>query len=115
MKKQFEVGLDNPALVAAKIEFQEALKRMINKAVATGSMEGTATLKISVEIMEVMAEGGVIEKRPIIKYRAGWAVPTKESAEGKMPMNSQLVRNPEGDWCLISDQISMDELMDKES
>lgn len=113
MNKNFELSLDHPMLAAAKIEFEGALKRMVSKAVSTRSMEGTATLKISMEIVEVENnETKEWEKRPVIKFKAGWSVPIKENTEGKMPMGSQLVVNPAGEWCLISNQISMDELMD---
>lgn len=113
MNKSLELSLDHPMLAAAKIEFEGALKRMVSKAVSTRSMEGTATLKISMDIMEVENnETKEWEKRPVIKFKAGWSVPIKENTEGKMPMNSQLVVNPAGEWCLISNQISMDELMD---
>ena len=115
MKKRFELGLDHPVLASAKIDFEGNLKRMVSKAVATGSMEGSATLKISMEIMDVVNhDTGEIDRMPVIRYKTGWQVPIKENVEGKLPMDSQLVRSPDGEWCLINNQISMDELMEED-
>ena len=68
MKEPFELSIDNPVLMGAKASLDTCLKAMVSKAVSTGSMEGTATLKISMEIEE-------------------------------------------GEWCLISNQVSIEELM----
>ena len=115
MSKLFELSIDNPVLAGAKIDFEGNLKRMVSKAVATGSMEGSATLKISMEIMDVKdMETGEIRRMPVIKYKTGWSVPIKENTEGKLPLNSQLVVNPEGEWCLINNQVTVDELLAEE-
>ena len=114
MNERFELRMDHPSLVGAKIAMDSCLKAMVEKAVQTRSMEGTATLKISMEILDVMNEKTKEwEKKPIIKFRVGWSVPIKNSAEGKLMEASegQLVRNPEGNWCLINNQVSMDELI----
>ena len=112
MREPFELSIDNPVLMSAKASLDSCLKMMVSKAVSTGSMEGTATLKISMEIEEgTMEMTGEIVKQPVIKFKAGWSVPIKENEEGKLPAGHQLVRNPEGEWCLISNQVSIEELM----
>ena len=112
MREPFELSIDNPVLMSAKASLDSCLKMMVSKAVSTGSMEGTATLKISMEIEEgTMEMTGEIVKQPVIKFKAGWSVPIKENEEGKLPAGHQLVRTPEGEWCLISNQVSIEELM----
>ena len=38
----FELSIDHPMLTIAKTSFDMCLKQMIDKAIETGSMEGTA-------------------------------------------------------------------------
>ena len=112
MREPFELSIDNPVLMGAKASLDSCLKAMVSRAISTRSMEGTATLKISMEIEEgEIEETGEIVKQPVIKFRAGWSVPIKENEEGKLPAGNQLVRNPDGEWCLISNQVTMDELI----
>ena len=112
MREPFELSIDNPVLMSAKASMDTCLRAMVSRAISTGSMEGTATLKISMEIEDgLIEETGEWVKEPVIKFKAGWSVPIKESEEGKLPHGNQLVRNPEGEWCLISNQVTMEELM----
>ena len=112
MKEPFELSIDNPVLMGAKASLDSCLKMMVSKAISTGSLEGSATLRISMEIEDGLIEQtGEIVKQPAIKFKAGWSVPIKENEEGKLPAGHQLVRNPEGEWCLISNQVRIEELM----
>ena len=114
MNKRFELSMDHPSLVGAKIALDKCLMAMVNKAVETRSMEGTATLKINMEILDVLNdETNEWEKKPSIKFKVGWSVPIKANAEGKLMdiCDGQLVRNPDGKWCLINNQVSIDELI----
>ena len=114
MREPFELSIDNPVLMSAKASLDSCLRTMVSKAVSTGSFEGSVTLKISMEIVEKLIEQtGEWVREPVIKFKAGWSVPIKNSAEGKQMdiCDGQLVRNPEGNWCLINNQVSMDELM----
>lgn len=112
MKKRFELSLDHPVLAQAKLGMNRCLNYMVTKAVDTGSMEGTATLKISMEIEEdTVEETGEIVRDPVIKFKAGWSVPIKENEEGKLPRGGKLVRNPDGEWCLINNQVTIDEVI----
>ena len=54
MKKQFEIGIDHPVLTGAKANFDTCLRAAFTRAIATGSDEGSATLKISFEILTSM-------------------------------------------------------------
>ena len=113
MKKRFELSLDHPVLAQAKLVMDNCMNDMVSKAIETGSMEGTATLKISMEIEdELDKQTGEIIKKPTIKFKVGWAVPIKRSAEGKLITDSHLARDNDGEWMLVSNQVSIDELMD---
>ena len=112
MREPFELSIDNPVLMSAKASLDTCLRAMVSRAISTGSMEGKASLTISMEIEDGMIEEtGEIVKQPVIKFKAGWSVPIKESEEGKLPAGHQLVRNPDGEWCLINNQVSMEELI----
>lgn len=112
MKKRFELSLDHPVLISAKASLDTCLRAMVTKAISTHSNEGKASLTISIEIEEGVIEAtGELVKQPVIKFKAGWSVPIKESEEGKLPAGHQLVLNPDGEWCLVNNQISMDEVI----
>lgn len=113
---KFELSIDNPMLKQAKTALNACLNAMVCQAVKTGSMEGTATLKISMEIVDAMDEiTAEMKKIPEIKYKAAFSVPIKHSVDGKVTEHSSLQRDPEGGWLLVNGQISMDELMEDES
>ena len=115
MKKQFELCIDHPMLAMAKTAMNECMKQMVNRAVATGSMEGKASLTIAMEIVDVEdRDSGEIRREPMIKFKASFAVPLKESIDGKIVEHSSLRRDPEGGWLMINSQIRMDELMEDE-
>lgn len=112
--KNVELSIDNPMLKMAKDGFNACLKAMVVKAISTGSMEGTASLKISFEIMDVIEkETGEVGKMPEIKFKAGYSVPIKNGCDGKINEDSRIIQNHEGGYNLIAGQISMDELMEE--
>ena len=112
MREPFELSIDNPVLVSAKASLDTCLRAMVTRAISTHSNEGKASLTISMEIEEGVIEAtGELVKQPVIKFKAGWSVPIKESEEGKLPAGHQLVLNPDGDWCLINNQVTIDEVM----
>ena len=112
MKKRCELSLDHPVLAQAKLVMDNCLNAMVSKAIETGSMEGTVTLKISMEIEDALdKQTGEIIKRPTIKFKVGWAVPIKNSAEGKLITDSHLARDNDGDWWLINNQLSVEDIL----
>ena len=112
-KERFELSIDHPMLAPAKQALDRCLNRMVSRAVGTGSMEGTATLKIGMEIVDVLDEiSGEIRKEPQIKFKVGYAVPIKESADGKIVERSSLQQDPESGWLLVNGQVSIEELLD---
>lgn len=104
--------IDNPSMSPAKLALNYQLQEMVNRAVRTGSMEGTVTLKISMEIEEDQdKETGEIIKKPKIKYKATSSVPVKSDLDGKMMGNYRMARDEDGAWLLADNQISMEELL----
>ena len=113
--KQFEIGIDHAMLQSAKAAFDTCLKRAMAKAIATGSDEGSATLRIAFEIMTVMDEdSGETKRMPLMKYKAGYSVPMKESVDATIAESSRLIQGTDG-LLLVNGQISMDELMEAET
>ena len=110
-KQQFDISIDHAMMIAAKAAFDTCLRASVGKAIATGSDEGSATLKISFEIVTAMDnETGEIKRLPVFKYKAGYSVPMKESMDATIAMSSRLIEK-DGEWKLINGQVSMDELI----
>ena len=108
----FELSIDHPMLTIAKISFDMCLKQMIDKAIETGSMEGTATLKISFDISEETdKDTGEVFKQPSISYKVNYNVPMKYGTDGEIIEKSRLIDKRDGGWMLVGNQISMDELL----
>ena len=109
--KQFDISIDHGMLKGAKAAFDTCLRAAVAKAIGTGADEESATLKISFEILTSMdKDTGEMFRMPALKYRAGFSVPMKESMEATITEESRLAQQ-DGEWKMISGQISMDELM----
>ena len=113
MKKQFDLSIDHKMLEGAKGAFDTCMKIAVAKAIATGSNEGSATLRVHFDIHQGMdSETGETFMLPEIKYKAGFSVPMKDAIDGKIIEASRLIRKKDGSFSLVNEQISMDELMD---
>ena len=113
-KKQFDISIDHPMMIAAKAAFDTCMRMAVGKAISTGSDEGSATLRISFEIVTAMDnETGELKRLPVFKYKAGYSVPMKESMDATIAMSSRLIEK-DGSWKLVNGQVSMDELMEDE-
>ena len=112
-KQQFEISIDHAMMIGAKSAFDTCLRAAIAKAISTGSDEGSATLKVSFEIFSILdRETGECSRSPVLKYKAGYSVPMKESLDATIAESSRLVPSDESGWLMINGQVSMDELMD---
>ena len=113
MKKRFELTIDHTMLRGAKASFDTCLKIAMARAIRTGSMEGTATLKVSFEIGRMLdRDTGEIGLVPMLKYKASYAVPMKENFDGEVSESSRLIPGAdEGEILLVNDQICIEELM----
>ena len=115
MKKQIEIGIDHAMMIGAKSAFDTCLRQAFAKAIATGSDEGSATLKISFEIFTGMnEETGDYKRTPVMKYKATYSVPMKESIDATIAEPSRLMQGQDGGLILVNGQISMEELLDGE-
>ena len=114
-KTHFDISIDHAMMIGAKAAFDTCLRAAVNRAIATGSDEGSATLKISFEIFtSVDQETGELNRLPVLKYKAGYTVPMKESMDATIAESSRIVEGDEG-FLLVNGQISMDELMAEEN
>lgn len=113
MKKRFELTIDHTMLTGAKMSFDTCLKIAVARAIKTGSMEGSATLKINFELGRVIdketGEAGLV---PMIKFKTSYAVPMKENFDGEICENSRIIPGTaEGEFLMVNDQICMEELL----
>ena len=114
-KKQFEIGIDHPMMKGAKQAFDKCLQIAVSRAIATGSDEGSANLRISFEVLtSVNEETGDTKRMPMFKYKAGYSVPMKESMDATIGESSRLVHSDDIGWMLVNGQVSMDELLAEE-
>lgn len=114
--RQFEIGIDHPMLNSAKEAFDTCMNRAMVKAIDTGSDEGSATLRIAFEIMTVMDnDTGETKRMPLLKYKAGYSVPMKESVDATIAENSRLIQGADGGLLMVNGQVSMDELLEAET
>ena len=110
-KQQFEISIDHAMMIGAKAAFDTCLRMAVAKAIGTGSDEGSATLRISFDIMTAMDnETGEVKRQPVFKYKAGYSVPMKESMDATIAENSRIVPGGDG-YLLVNGQVSMDELL----
>ena len=111
-KQQFEISIDHAMMIGAKAAFDTCLRAAIAKAISTGSNEGSATLKVSFEIFSSLdSDTGEYRRSPVLKYKAGYSVPIKESMDATIAESSRLVPSDESGWLLVNGQVSMDELL----
>lgn len=106
--------IDHPALLQAKAGFNTLLQHTINKAIVTGSMEGSVTLKLKFEISEDKdRETGEIRKVPKIGFKSTASVPLKSECEGSVTEPCTIMVGPrsEGNYLLLDNQITFDELL----
>lgn len=110
-KKQFEISIDHAMMAGAKQAFDKCLQMAVTRAIATGSDEGSANLRISFEVLtSVNEETGNMIRIPVFKYKAGYSVPMKESMDATIAESSRLESTKDG-WKLVNGQISMEELL----
>ena len=113
-KKLFEIGIDHAMLAGAKGSFDACLREAVRRAIATGSMEGSANVKISFELFKsVDTDTGEEFLSPDIKFKAGYSVPMKGSLDGNVVEKGRIQPTQDG-WILVNDQVSMNELMAEE-
>ena len=112
MAEQFDLCIDNKVMMPAKRAFNSCMAEAVRVAIRTGRMEGSANLKISFKLEEgVNDETGECELVPVIKYMAGLNIPTNGGIRGEIGKDARLIRDENGGYKLISNQISLDEMM----
>lgn len=116
MKKQqqFDLSIDHRILIGAKQSFDTCLRIAIERAIKTGSMEGSATLKVSFELEEdVDKDTGEAFIRPKIDFKSAYSVPLKDSIDGSVLDMCRIIPGSDGIYQLVTNQISMDEILEE--
>ena len=84
-RRHAELSIDNPTLMQAKDALNDCMKIAVEQAIKKGSMEGSATLKISFKIEAcVDKDTGQEFYQPEIDFKAGYSIPMKDSIDGKI-------------------------------
>lgn len=111
MTDKFDLSIDHAMMIGAKTAFDTCLRAAVAKAIATGSDEGSASLKIKFTIFTATdRETGELTRAPVMEYAAGFSVPMKEGIKATIAEKSRLEMVGQ-DWKLINGQISMAEIM----
>ena len=96
-KQQFEISIDHTMMKGAKQAFDKCLQIAVTRAIATGSDEGSANLRISFEVLTSLDEkNGDLKRMPLFKYKAGYSVPMKESMDATIDESSRLESTKDG-------------------
>ena len=114
-QQQFDISIDHRLLIGAKQSFDSCLRSAVARAISTGSMEGSATLKVSFELKDdVDHDTGETFINPEIDFKSAYSVPLKDSIDGSVIDKCRIVPGSDGMYQLIAGQISMDELLEEE-
>ena len=115
MSKRFEISIDHAMLAGAKGSLNACLREAVGRAIKTGSMEGSANVKISFELYKgTDPDTGENFIFPEIKFKAGYSVPMKGSLDGNVVEKGRIQPTQDG-WILVNEQVSMDELMEEQT
>ena len=114
-KRRVDLSIENPVLNGARMGMDTCLKMAVARAISTGSMKGSATLKVTFELEDVIdKDTGETYISPKIGYKNSYSVPKKDSVEGTVIELCRIVPK-DGKYLLVNNQISMDELMEEET
>ena len=112
MMKPQELTISGELFEETRNNLDAALKILINRMISTKINKGAVSLKIGIEIKEIIDESGEVVRMPEITYNIGMGMSEKDSMKGNLKRGMMLKRSPCGSLFLTSDQISMDELME---
>lgn len=110
-ERRVDLSIDNPILDDARQAMTTCMRIAVERAIRTGSMEGSVSLRVAFTLTsELDEETGEIYYSPEIAFKSSYTVPIKDSIDGKVMENSRLMQHADK-WLLANNQISMDELL----
>ena len=113
MKPQ-ELTISSELFDETRNNLDAAMKILLNRMISTKISKGAVSLKIGIEIKEIIDDNGEVIRMPEIAYNIGMGMSEKDSMKGNLKRGLMLKRSPCGSLFLTSDQISMDDLLNAE-
>lgn len=89
------------------------MKILVNRMISTRINKGTVSLKIGIEIKDIINDDGEVIRMPEISYNIGMGMTEKDSMKGNLQRGLMLKRSSCGKLFVSTEQISMDELMER--
>lgn len=92
-----------------------AMKILINRMISTGIKKGAVSLKVGIELKEIINDSGEVIRMPDISYSVGMGMTEKDTLKGNLQRGLIMKRSPCGKLMVYTEQISMDELTEGEA
>lgn len=111
MKPQ-ELSINSELFEETRNNLDTAMKILINRMISTRINKGTVSLKIGIEIKDIINDDGEVIRMPEISYNIGMGMTEKDSMKGNLQRGLMLKRSSCGKLFVSTEQISMEELME---
>lgn len=111
MKPQ-ELSINSELFEETRNNMDTAMKILINRMISTRINKGTVSLKIGIEIKDIINDDGEVIRMPEISYNIGMGMTEKDSMKGNLQRGLMLKRSSCGKLFVSTEQISMEELME---
>ena len=111
MKPQ-ELSINGELFEETRNNLDAAMIILVNRMISTRINKGTVSLKIGIEIKDIINDDGEVIRMPEISYNIGMGMTEKDSLKGNLQRGLMLKRSSCGKLFVSTEQISMDELME---
>lgn len=113
MKPQ-ELTINGELFEETRNNLDMAMKILINRMISTGIKKGAVSLKVGIELKEIINDSGEVIRMPDISYSVGMGMTEKDTLKGNLQRGLIMKRTPCGRLMVSTEQISMDELTEGE-
>ena len=114
MKPQ-ELSINGELFDETRNNLDMAMKILINRMISTGIKKGAVSLKVGIELKEIINDSGEVIRMPDISYSVGMGMTEKDTLKGNLQRGLIMKRSPCGKLMVSTEQISMDELTEGEA
>ena len=114
MKPQ-ELTINGELFEETRNNLDMAMKILINRMISTGIKKGAVSLKVGIELKEIINDSGEVIRMPDISYSVGMGMTEKDTLKGNIQRGLIMKRSPCGRLMVSTEQISMDELTEGEA
>lgn len=110
MKPQ-ELSINGELFDETRDNLDMAMKILLNRMISTGIKKGAVSLKVGIELKEIINDNGEVIRMPDISYNVGMGMTEKDTLKGNLQRGLIMKRSACGRLMVSTDQISMDELI----